>query len=474
MRLRFAPSPTGNLHIGTLRTALFNWVFAQKHQATLVLRIEDTDLERSHAEFEGSILEGLAWMGITLDEGPVQGGPYGPYRQSERIQLGIYQTYAQKLVDEKKAYPCFCTDSDLDSERQLAQTQKVPYVYSRKCMHLSEAEILEKKAAQVPATIRFKIPHAQTLTFRDLIREEISFDMALISDFVLVKSDGTPSYNFAVVVDDMLMEITHVIRGEDHISNTPRQIVLYQALGATHPQFAHLPMILGPDKSKLSKRHGATSVIEYQSNGYLNTALRNYLMLLGWSSPDGKELLDIHTICDNFSLDRLSKSGAVFDVTKLKWMNGQYIRALENEALYAALFPYVSEELRSAKKLKDMMVSVKDNLDLLTDISLYLPVYFNSPESFKEAVSAFAFSEADKDVLIAFKNALVSFQGEELTAEAVDVILQTLLVTTGLGKGKVFKPIRLACSASATGPHLPDFVSIMGKDRIVERVSWVL
>lgn len=478
MRLRFAPSPTGNLHIGTLWISLFNWVFAKGQNATLVLRIEDTDTERSKPEFEHNIFESLAWMGIEVDESPLKGGPYAPYRQSERIQQGLYKKQALSLVDQKKAYYCFCTDADLDQERLEAQAKKVPYIYSQKCTHLKPEDVQEKLNSGNPHTIRFKIPRAHTQTFKDLIRGEISFDMSLISDFVLVKSDGTPSYNFAVVVDDMSMAITHIIRGEDHISNTPRQLELYQAFGATPPHFAHLPLILGPDKSKLSKRHGATSVKEFKDLGYLNSALMNYLMLLGWSSPDGKELLNMADVIQTFSLERVSKSGAVFDLVKLKWMNGHYIRELNLDSLYAAVRPYMSEELFTKlsamfteDQIKLMAMSIRDNLDLLADINTYLAVYAQTLEEFKTQVSTFTFSEQDHKVLTVFQQFIQ--EAPPLTPSGIDQILAQVLESTQLGKGKVFKPIRLASSAMASGPHLPDFMSILGKESLLERLSFV-
>lgn len=479
MRLRFAPSPTGNLHIGTLWISLFNWIYAQGQKSTLALRIEDTDTERSKPEFEQNIFESLDWMGIEVDESPLKGGPHAPYRQSERIQQGLYQKKALELLQQKKAYYCFCSDADLDQERELSQTKKIPYIYSQKCLHLSEAEVQAKLEEKTPHTIRFKIPLAHTQTFTDLIRGDISFDMALISDFVLVKSDGTPSYNFAVVVDDIDMEITHIIRGEDHISNTPRQLEVYKAFGATPPRFAHLPLILGPDKSKLSKRHGATSVKEFQAMGYLNKAMMNYLMLLGWSSPDGKEILTLSDIIKHFSLERVSKSGAVFDLVKLKWMNGHYIRELGAPDLYQAVLPFISTEnlnrlnqTYSNSAQLEIVKSIQDNLDLLSDINTYLEVYLLNFAHFQNQVQQIPFSEQELSVLNLYKNCIEHCT--ELTPEKVEESLQQVLATSQLGKGKVFKPIRLGTSALGSGPHLPALLSILGKEKVLKRLSFVL
>jgi len=271
-RVRFAPSPTGNLHIGTLRTAIFAWLFAKQQKGSFILRIEDTDLQRSKPEYEDNIYEGLDWVKIVPDEGPKEGGEFGPYRQSERIERGLYQTYANQLLESGKAYYCFCTEEELKAERDAAIAGGKPYVYEGKYRDLSLEEAKKRVEAGDPYSIRFKLPKDGNLVYRDEIRGDISFDLALIGDFVILKSDGSPSYNFAVVIDDALMKITHVIRGEDHISNMPKQLCLFDAFGFEWPKFAHLPMILGPDKSKLSKRHGATSITDYRDEGFFTTS----------------------------------------------------------------------------------------------------------------------------------------------------------------------------------------------------------
>lgn len=475
VRVRFAPSPTGNLHLGTLRTALFSWLYARHHQGVFVLRIEDTDLQRSESHYEYSIFEGLSWLGLDIEEGPDVGGSYAPYRQSERAALGIYQAAADQLLEKKLAYYCFCTTEELAADRALAEAEGRPYVYSRKALELSEEEVAAKLAAGEPYVIRFKMPAHETVTFHDVIRGDISFELGLISDFVLLKSDGTPSYNFACAVDDAAMEITHVIRGEDHISNTPKQLVLYEALGAKVPLFAHLPMILGPDKSKLSKRHGATSVTEYREAGYLSDALFNYMALLGWSSPDAREIMTREEIMALFTLERVSKSGAVFDVVKLKWMNGQYIRKLDKSALWDAVKPFISEATLAALSARyspevceDIVFSVRDNLDVLTDIEQYVQVYIDSLDAFKEKLGSIQFSESDRQVLVLFLEHLRVLPGA-LSPADVDRILELILEQTGFGKGKVFKPIRLACTGYPSGPHLPELLSILGKELLIER-----
>ncbi|MFC1752069.1 glutamate--tRNA ligase [Thermoproteota archaeon] len=479
IRARFAPSPTGNLHIGSVRTALFNWLFSRHTKGTYVLRIEDTDQQRSEKKFEQNINDGLAWLGLTEDEGPEKGGAYGPYSQFERIQKGMYQDYAKKLVDQDLAYYCFCSDEELDQERREAKDKDIPYVYSQKCMALDKTDIAKRIESKEPYALRFKMPGHVQLSFKDLIRGEINFDMGLFSDFVIMKSDNTPSYNFAVVIDDMLMQITHVIRGEDHISNTPKQICLYQAFGASIPEFAHLPMILGPDRSKLSKRHGATSVTEYQEKGFLPEALLNYLVLLGWSSPDGEEILSKERLIELFSLERISKSNAIFDVTKLTWMNGQYIRNLDKKALYERVKSYISSEFDQAlskyspDELEHIVFSVRDNLDVLSDINRYLDVFIIDTNAYSSSVRDYSFTKQDLDIINLFKKRLTELH-DPLTQEQAEVIINSVVETSGLGRGKVYKPVRIACSGRPSGPSLYDIISILGKEEIGKRLDYML
>ncbi len=476
MRVRIAPSPTGNLHIGTLRAALFNWLVARHSGGTFVLRVEDTDLERSKPEFEGNIFRGLREMGLVPDEGPEQGGPYAPYRQSERMSVGLYLNYADRLQALGHAYCCFCTDAELDTARQAAEVAKQPYVYDRRCRFLSEDAVAAKKVEGAPFVVRFKMPDNAAYHFEDIIRGTITFDLNLISDFVMIKSDGGPSYNFAVVVDDIEMAITHVVRGEDHISNTPRQLVIYEALGVIPPRFAHLPMILGPDRSKLSKRHGATSVSEYISTGYLPEALLNYLALLGWSSPDGQELMTREDIVRQFSLERVSKSGAIFDIAKLKWMNGQYIRRMSPEALALAVRPFLSadtggwfSQFEEADQVR-ILYSVRDNLDVLSEINGYVAVYGFDSTAYANALSDVQFGDSDRQVAGELLTWLGT-QPEIMTPEAIQAGLDHVLAQTQLPKGKVFKPIRLLCSGAAQGPHLPDLLSILPKSVVLSRLQ---
>lgn len=338
IRVRIAPSPSGNLHIGTARTALFNFLYAKKTGGEFVLRIEDTDLDRSSEAFKQNIFDSLKALGLNWDEGPDVGGNYGPYCQSERFD--IYPKYAQMLIDKGYAYECFCTNEELEAEKEEAIKNHNAYVYSRKCLNLSEEEKAALRAKGIKPSIRFKVEHKE-LVFNDLVKGELKFDTSLIGDFVIMKSNGTPTYNFAVVIDDMLMNITDIIRGEDHISNTPKQILIYEALGAKVPRFGHLGMILAPDRTKLSKRHGATAVSDFVKQGYLTDALINFVALLGWSPSDGVEIKSVDEIAADFRIHEVSSSNSVFEYDKLNWMNGQYIKKMEIPKLTDMILPFL-------------------------------------------------------------------------------------------------------------------------------------
>jgi len=478
VRVRFAPSPTGNLHIGSVRTALFNWVFARNVKGTLVLRIEDTDQERSLPAYEANILEGLEWMGLEFDEGPHVGGPYGPYRQSERIGQGVYLRVAQQLLDQGLAYYAFETTEELDQERLDAEAKGVAYVYSRKSLALSDAEVQAKIASGMPYVIRFKVPDERgVVLISDLIRGEVSFDSALLGDFVMMKSDGSASYNFAVVVDDIEMKISHVIRGEDHISNTPRQVLLYEALGATVPQFAHLPIILGPDRSKLSKRHGAQSVSEYRDRGYLFGAVRNYLSLLGWSPKGTQEIFSKEELISIFDISQVSKSGAIFDIEKLNWMNGQYIRQLSAHDLSLVVRMFMSDDVRGAFEARytaerQLMILelVKDSLTTLTDINRELAIFTESFDAYKAQFNELETGHLPMEVIRRFRQWVMSMP-QGLYEADFDALIEEILIDTKLPKGKVLRPIRMVCTGRMSGPLLPRVLDILGRECVLERLE---
>src|SRR5712692_7277056 len=324
MRVRFAPSPTGRLHVGNARTALFNWLLARGHGGTFILRVEDTDVDRSTVDSEAAILHDLRWLGLNWDEGPDIGGPRGPYRQSERLHL--YGSYAMELLNAGHAYYCFCSIAQLDADRQTALAEGRPTRYAGTCRRVSREQAEARIAAGERPAVRFKVPENREVVLEDAVRGEVRFRTEVIGDPVIVRADGHPAYNFAVVVDDALMEVTDVVRGEDHLSNTPRQMLMYEALGFAPPRFAHLALVMGPDHSPLSKRHGATSVAEFRSNGYLPEALVNYLALIGWSPGGGDELLPIDELARRFSLEGVGHSAGVFDEEKLAWANRHYLK----------------------------------------------------------------------------------------------------------------------------------------------------
>jgi len=341
MRVRFAPSPTGQLHVGNARTALFNWMLARAMRGTFVLRIEDTDFERSTRASEAAILEDLRWMGLAWDEGVEAGGEYGPYRQSERLH--IYRAHAVELMARGHAYRCFCSAEQLDADRQQALREGRPPMYIGRCRDVAPAVARSRVESGEPAVLRFRVPAGRVVQFHDIVRGDVQFATEVIGDPVLVRSDGVPAYNFAVVVDDALMAITHVVRGEDHISNTPRQLLLYEAFGWTPPHFAHVSLVLGPDHAPLSKRHGATSVKEFRDRGYLPEALSNYLALLGWSPGDGDELMTLPELAARFRLEQVGHSAGVFDPEKLAWVNRHYLKTIDSHRAAALAVPYLQQ-----------------------------------------------------------------------------------------------------------------------------------
>jgi len=475
IRVRIAPSPSGNLHIGTARTALFNYLFAKKMGGTFVLRIEDTDAERSSNEYIKNIFDSLKALGLTWDEGPDVGGEYGPYSQSERFD--IYPKYAQKLVDAGYAYECFCTPEELDAEKVESQKNKVAHVYSGKCKNLTEAEKEElRKEGRKPA-IRFSV-EAKELIFNDLVKGDLKFDTGLTGDFVIMKSNGTPTYNFAVVIDDMFMKISHIIRGEDHISNTPKQILIYEALGVEVPKFGHLGMILAPDRSKLSKRHGATGVSEFVEKGYLIDALVNFVALLGWSPSDGVEIKTIDEIAQDFRIADVSSSNSIFEYDKLNWMNAQYIKKLSTEELKDRLLPFLGQydlsEL-SEDKLTRLVEVTREPLTILSDITDDVAYFFGDSVSVEPEVQADVLNtETSQNVL---KEFVAQAQGWEFDEETLHHKLEEF---RGEFKEKGVKPkvtmwaIRAAVTGRVKGADMCAVLSILGKEKVLNRAGKAL
>ncbi len=379
IRVRFAPSPTGELHVGNARTALHNWLFARHSGGAFVLRIEDTDRARTFEIFEQGIIRDLKWLGLDWDEGPGAGGDYGPYNQYQRLDL--YKSYLDELIRADRVYPCYCTDEELDIERKTLLGRGLAPRYLGRCRDLTAEERSKREVEGLKPAWRFRVGEGQ-IAFQDRVRGEMRFDCAALGDFIIVRSNGIPAYNFAVVIDDHLMRITDVIRGEDHLSNTALQLLLYRALGFEPPRFAHHSLILGKDRSKLSKRHGSVAVKEFREQGFLPEALMNYLALLGSSAADGKEVASRDELVTAFTLDRTGKSGAIFDEDKLRWMNGVYIRQTGTEALTEKLIPFIQRagydvEAVSMARLRAMIDAVRENLLLLSDIDRELTPFFD-------------------------------------------------------------------------------------------------
>ncbi|MCC7185005.1 MAG: glutamate--tRNA ligase, partial [Acidobacteria bacterium] len=452
MRLRFAPSPTGMLHVGNARTALFNWLLARGQGGTFILRIEDTDTERSTRASEDGICADLKWLGLNWDEGPDQGGPFPPYRQSER--LALYASYATTLRDTGHAYWCFCSAEQLEQERAAALAAGAPPKYSGRCRELSRDEAEARRAAGEPAAIRFVVPADRDVTFVDLVRGPVTFHTSVIGDPVIVRSDGGPAYNFAVVVDDALMKVTHVIRGEDHISNTPRQVLIYEALGLTPPTFAHLSLVLGPDHAPLSKRHGATSVQEFRARGYLPEALVNYLALLGWSPGEGEELMLAPEMARRFDVARVSHSSAVFDTEKLAWMNRHYMKVCEPNRLVDLVMPWFGPAFAEASAgkaavaaLLPLAVGAVDRLEEIPDRVKFVFAWDQA-----EAARLVAAEVDGAKVVAAFAEAITG--AGPLTKESFRAAATKAREVTGIKGKALFHPIRVALTGMDSGPEL--------------------
>lgn len=485
VRVRFAPSPTGQLHVGNARTALFNWLFARKTGGTMILRIEDTDLERSEARYEDQLIADLKWLGLDWDEGPDMGGPYVPYRQSDRLE--IYRDYAEKLLAERKAYLCFCTDEELQKERERAQAEHRQPIYSGKCWKLDPAEALRRRSSGERAAIRLRIPE-HPIRFHDIVHGEVEFSNEVVSDPIILRSSGIPVYNYVVVVDDALMKITHVIRGDDHLSNTPKQVALYEALGWPVPEFAHLSTILGSDRERLSKRHGATSIANFREMGVLPEALTNYLALLGWAPSGGtREIFTPQELTKEFTLERVTPSPAVFDMEKLYWLNRHYIKECDPKRLAFLVAGFLAKTgmfgwhnipasdwdgsmflsqsiLDWLIKLAGLIVPSVDRLDQLPERASFIVTYdahaaLASPDNAE--VLAYPNSNA---VLVRFISKILedeSAKAGHLTAERFKQIVNEVKAETGVKGKELFHPIRIIITGSHSGPEFDKLIPIL-------------
>lgn len=476
VRVRFAPSPTGPFHIGGARSALFNWLLAKKYNGKFIMRIEDTDLERSTKESEENIKEALQWLGITWDEGTDMGGPYGPYRQTER--LDTYHTYTEQLLSEGKAYYCYCSEEELDIERQKQMVKEQTPHYGGRCLHLTEEEKASFIAQGRKPTVRFHVQENKQIVFKDIVRDTVSFESNGVGDFVIVKSDGVPVYNYAVVIDDALMKITHVIRGEEHLSNTPRQIVLYEALGFTPPIFGHISLILGADRTKMSKRHGATSVDKYRKLGYLPEAIVNFLALLGWSPGGEKEFFSLEELIEEFSMERVAKNPAIFDVDKLNYISAQYIKKASPEVITELALPhlreagYISEHLSGEERewLTQVVALLQEYISYAAEIVNHIDLFFNEKVEFENEEAAEVLRDEDVPAVInSFCEKLRAL--EMVDGPNVKALLKSITKELKLGGKKVFMPLRVVLTGKMHGPDLDKVIALIGKEKILSRIT---
>ncbi|HEY3282853.1 MAG TPA: glutamate--tRNA ligase [Armatimonadota bacterium] len=476
VRVRYAPSPTGSPHIGNTRTALFTWLFARGHGGVFVLRIEDTDRERFVPGSQEMIEEGLRWLGLDWDEGPGKGGDYGPYVQSER--LGLYREYSDQLVAEGKAYRCYCTQDRLTSMREQQTAAGLPPGYDRRCRDLTPEQRAEEEAKGSPFVIRIKMPLDGVTTFHDEVLGDISFENRLLDDFVAIKSDGGSLYNFANVVDDHLMGITHIIRGNEFVSSTPRFINLYNHFGWEPPKFAHCSLLTGPGGAKLAKRHGAVGVLEYRDQGMLPEAVFNFLSLLGWSPGDDRELMSRDEILQAFSLEGLTKHPAFFDVEKLVWMNGEYIRSCSIDRLAELLVPHlVSAALLPADPseadlayLKRIVPLIQERVKRLSEVPEQVAFFYaDSLDYDPKGVKKWLSSAETPALLRSVADALGDL--DAWTIDGIEAAVRSAGESMGASGGKVIHPVRMAVTGRTTGPGLFEAMEVLGRDRCLHRLK---
>ena len=465
-RARFAPSPTGFLHVGGARTALFNWLFARSTGGTFVLRIEDTDLERSSEEMVHAITDGLTWLGLDWDE--------GPFFQSERV--GEHREAAEKLLEQGNAYRCFCDPDQLEAERLTAREAGEDWSYDGRCRRIDSSEAEKRAEAGETFAIRFSIPRDDAVRFEDLIHGNTRVDSSQIEDFVLLRSDGQPTYQLAVVVDDAWMQISHVIRGDDHLSNTPKQILLYRALDAPVPEFAHLPLILGPDKKRLSKRHGATSVGEFRERGFESEAVTNFLSLLGWSPGDDREFLRREELVKLFTLDRVHKKPAVFDEAKLEWLNGQYmiqrpteeLVPLARKAFEEAGFDLSGIAEATFSRIVDLL---KQRVRLYDEFPVKGTFFFLSPDRYDEESVAKRWKNPDQIIPRLRRSRQELADLPDWTDESIESCVRSMAEAEEVGAGKYIHPIRVAISGAHEGPGLFESLQVIGQEETVARIE---
>ena len=479
VRVRFAPSPTGYPHVGNIRTALFNWLFARHHGGSFIVRIEDTDVTRRVRGAVRAILDSLRWLGLDWDEGPEVGGKYGPYIQSERLDM--YRGTAERLISQGDAYYCYCSPERLEAMRSEQIKRKQPPGYDRCCRDLTPKERAKKEAEGMTPVVRFKTPLEGQTRFNDLIYGDVAFEHSTIDDFVLLKSDAYPTYHLANVVDDHAMEISHVIRAEEWISSTPRHLLLYKALGFAPPEFIHHPMILGPDRSKLSKRHGAVSILEYREQGYLPEAMVNFLALLGWSLDDKTEIISREELIKNFSLERIGKTGAIFNREKLDWMNGVYIRKLTPDEFFEAAQPYLMLDEAAGKALiageeyvRAALSLVQERARTLAEVAELARFFFVEELDYepKLLIGEKMSRESATQALKASQQKLTSLSAFD--ADSLEGVLRPLAAELGLKTGQLFGTLRVAVTGRTAAPPLFQTMSVLGKERCLRRIEAAL
>lgn len=471
VRVRFAPSPTGYLHVGGARTALFNWLFARKTGGVFVLRVEDTDVERSTQESVDGLLRDMKWLGLTWDEGPKVGGPHGPYFQSQRRE--IYQSYARRLLDNGSAYPCFCSEAELEAKRQKAEEEHRSVHYDGTCRGLNQEEIKRRIDAGEHYVVRVKVPD-KDYVLEDLVRGRVEWKAETLGDFIVLRSSGMPVYNFCVVVDDADMKITHVIRAEEHLTNTHRQLILYDALDIKPPTFAHASLILGEDKSKLSKRHGATAVGQYAEDGFLHEAMLNFLALLGWNDGTDREIYNVADLIESFELERISKSPGVFDHNKLIWMNGQHLRAMSVDQLLPMVAPVLKKaipgdtRLDNPEVLRKLVELIQVKMNTLNDA---VPVtesilQYGAPDD-EEAIAMIG-TEKSRALFIALAK---EFASCEWVKDGYNAAIKAAGKAADAKGKELFMPVRAKITGSCHGPELIGILDVLGRDEVIRRLN---
>lgn len=467
VRVRFAPSPTGELHIGGARTALFNYLFARANRGVFILRIDDTDLDRSRPEYTEGLLNSMRWLGLDWDE--------GPYFQSQRLEE--YNRAAARLLEEKKAYHCYCTPEELAGGREAARKAGKPYMYPGTCRDLPAEKAREHRAAGRKPVVRLRTPDHGDTVVQDLIRDEVRFDNRTLDDFIIVKSNGLPTYNFASVVDDALLQISHVIRAEEHLSNTPRQQICAEALGYPLPLYAHVPMILAPDRSKLSKRHGATSVEEFREGGYLPEALINYMVLLGWS-PGEEEIISLHEMASLFLLERVNKTAAIYDTVKLTWMNGHYLRESPLDMIASAALPFFEKEgllkaplgADEQRHFENIVDTVRDRVKTLAELADACTYFYREDYSYDPRGVEKHFRKEGSAGLLRRAAELLRHL-EPFDVETVEAAYRSLSKELDISTGRLIHPTRLAVSGRTMGPGLFDIISLLGREETITRLE---